>query len=248
MATDRTSKQLRADQGHGFPARPGTKRNARQGGGERVQRCLEILRLLTAGQEWPARRLSEMFEVTQRTIQRDMELLEHAGLVLRTNRQRPFRYRLAKEATLEQPRWSLAEVVSLLSLAGRVPDGSSDSDRANAFAAIAKLVRLQPAGAREPLAELVAILSAQPPALQSRLCGLPWLGQLVEALVDHRALRVWVQDALGSASREALVIVPSNAGVQSGQWVVSAYKVRGSELVTVELASVASVEFDVQEQ
>jgi predicted DNA-binding transcriptional regulator YafY len=236
MAMERIPKQLRADQGHGFTARPATQRKARPGGRERVQRCLEILRLLAAGQEWPAKRLSEVFDVTHRTIQRDMELLENAGLVLRTNRQRPFRYRLAKEATLEQPRWSVAEVVTLLSLAGRMSDGASDSERAAAFAAVAKLVRLQPAAAREPLDDVVTLVAAQQPHLQARLCGLPWLAQLIEALVDHRALKVWTRDNRGRLAAP-FVLVPSKIGVHSGQWFVSAYKVRGAELVTLELAA-----------
>lgn len=247
MAMERSFNQLRADQGHGLPARP-AKQAARQGGRERVQRCLEILRLLTAGQEWPAKRLSEVFEVTHRTIQRDMELLEKAGFVLRTNRQRPFRYRLAREAIWEQPQWSLADVVSLVSLAGRGSEGNSDAERAAAFATIGKLVRLQSADAREPLENLVAMLAAQPPLLQAKLCGLPWLGQLVEALVDHRALRICMRDDSGPVGREPFLLVPSKIGLQSGRWIVSGYKVHGSELMNVNLANIETVEFDVPKQ
>jgi predicted DNA-binding transcriptional regulator YafY len=248
MAMEQTPKQLRADDGHNFPARPAVKRKSRARGRDRVERCLEILRLLTAGQEWPAKRLSDAFDVTHRTIQRDMELLEQAGLVLRTCRQRPYRYRLAREATWERPQWSLAEIVALLSLAGRVPEGPSGCDRATAYAAIAKLIRLQPESTRQPLEELVSILAAQQPVLQERLCSLPWLGQLIEALIDHRPLRVRTRDHTHPADGEPPVLVPSAIGVRSGQWVISAYKVHGSELVSLDVASVTSLAFDVQEQ
>ena len=238
--------QFRADERHALPPRPAAKRRPQPGGRERVQRCLEILRLLTAGQQWPATRLSQAFDVSTRTIRRDMELLENAGFVLRTGRGRPVEYRLAREATREQPQWSLGEVVALLSLAGRMSDGVSESERAVAFTAVAKLVGLQPAAAGKPLTELLALLAAQAPAAGARLCGLPWLGRLIEALIDHRALRVRLHGESGPAGSEPLVIVPTAVGLQSGQWVISAYKVHGSELVTVEPASVASVEFDVQ--
>jgi DNA-binding transcriptional ArsR family regulator len=247
MAMERPSKQFRADERHSFPVRPAKTSKARQGGRQRVQRCLEILRLLTTGQEWPARRLSEAFDVTHRTIQRDMELLENAGLVVRTNRQRPHCYRLAKETTWERPQWSLDEFVALLSLAGRGFEGISAAARAAAMAAIARNVRLQAAAARQPLEELVATLAAQPPHLQAELCGLPWLGQLIAALVDHRALRVFLRDDSGSVGPEPHLLVADQLRVQLGQWIVSAYKVHGSELMTVTLESIASVEFDVDD-
>ena len=136
MARERPPTQIRTDQGHTFPSEPVTPSQPRQGGRERTQRCLEILRMLAAGQEWGARNLSETFEVTQRTIQRDMLLLENAGLVLRTGTPRRVAYRLAKEATFEHPQWTVAEVISLLALLGRMPEDAPDTERAMAFSAI----------------------------------------------------------------------------------------------------------------
>ena len=203
--------------------------------------------MLAAGQEWGARNLSETFEVTQRTIQRDMLLLENAGLVLRTGTPRRVAYRLAKEATFEHPQWTLAEVISLLALLGRMPEDAPDTERAMAFSAISKVAGTQPPSVRRLLETLIATLARQPPALQAQFCGLPYLSVLLQAIVGHRALRIWSRADAGSAVAEPLVLVPATIDAPSGQWVVAGYKVDGEALLTVELANVAGMEFDVGE-
>lgn len=243
MTARHHGKRVRTDASHTLPSQPpGVGRSPRTGR-DRLQRFLGIIRLLAGGQEWPAKRLSEAFEVTERTVLRDMKVLEEAGMATRPRPRGPGGYRLAGQLLWEHPQLSLVEAVTLLAVAGRAAGSilEPDTEQAIAWAAAVKVTALQPPDARQRLEELAHLLQSQAAAARIWLCSQSWLAVLVEALVNHRALRVSVS---GESVTEPLILVPKVIEAADGRWVLRAYEVGGTEIPVLDLQQVAQLEFD----
>jgi DNA-binding transcriptional ArsR family regulator len=243
MATERRSKQLRADVGHHPLRKPKAIAQPRKPQ-DRIQRFLKMIRLLAGGQELAARQLSAECDVTERTILRDMKVLEEAGLVIRPGSRHRSGYRLAPQAAWERPQLSLAEVLALLTLAERAAEDDA-GDPAIVQQAVLKLIRMQPYDVRIQLESLVLQFEGEDVAPRAWLCRQPWLPLLVQALVHHTPLRVWLKTQSDDPSAAPLVIVPAAIAAHDGAWLLCGYEVSGSDIM-VELEEVAMIEKDVQ--
>lgn len=240
MTTERQHQQLRTDRRHSFP---GNRSGGSSAARDRVERFVELIRLLADGREWPAKRLSAELEVTVRTIQRDMQLLEEKGLATRkTGRQGS--YRLIQETAWEGPRLSAREVIALLVLAA---GDESDTDDSVALEAVLKIISFQPQNVRDRLLEFTNLLSSQPAASRQWLCRQGWLATVLEGLAGTRPLKVWLTPLPGQAPAVPLEIVPTAFAMRSGQWILRSNRVSpaGGE-VTLELARVRRVEFEAK--
>lgn len=242
MATERRSKKLRADSAHRLGgARRAIDRPPKSH--DRIQRFLGMIRLLAGGQVWRARQLSAEFEVTERTILRDMKVLEDAGLVVRPGSRHRSGYRLARQAAWESPQMSLGELLAMVTLIGRAAVDDAD-ELAIVREAVLKLIRMQPDDVRTQLESLLTQFETQDITARAWLCRQTWLPRLVQALVHHTPLRVWL-----STPRETnaapLVIVPSAIAAHDGAWLLCGYEVSGSDIM-VALEEVAMIERDVQ--
>lgn len=237
---------LRADAGHSSLPRPAARQTP-----HRVQRFFEIVRMLVGGQEWSSRELAGWFEVSERTILRDMDTLVSAGMVVRGGG-RKSGYRLAEEAAWERPRLSLRQVVTLLVLAERGREQSSErvepSERDVARAAVAKLLLPLPTEMRKKLEQVQGLLAGCTAAQRGWLCSQVWLPTFLEAIAGHRALRIWLLENGDTPFGEHQVIIPDGLKLLDGRWVSPALQIGGSDLPLVELDRVAAVQFDVHEE
>ncbi|HUE70239.1 MAG TPA: HTH domain-containing protein [Pirellulaceae bacterium] len=237
MTTEPQYQQLRTDGRHPFPSKPSDGPSVPR---DRVERFVELIRLLADGREWPAKRLSAELQVTVRTIQRDMQLLEKKGLAARkTGRQGS--YRLIQETAWEGPRLSAREVIALLVMAA---GDELDKDDSVALEAVHKIISFQPQNMRDRLLEFTDLLRSQPAASRQWLCRQGWLATILEGLAGTRPLKVWLTPLPGQARAVPLEIVPTAFAMRSGQWILRSHRVSpaGGE-VTLELAQVAKVEF-----
>jgi predicted DNA-binding transcriptional regulator YafY len=117
---------------------------------ERLERCLKMLLLLQSGRSYNAEQLADAFEVSRRTIQRDLALLSRAGVplvfdeMLRT-------YKADRSFGLPSPRLTQSDLVLLILAMERHLETASPAARLAGEEAIAKLL----AGCPEPLREAV---------------------------------------------------------------------------------------------
>lgn len=237
---------LRADAGHSSLPKPAAGQTP-----HRVQRFFEIVRMLVGGQQWSSRELAAWFEVSERTIHRDMDTLSSAGMVVRISG-RKCDYRLAEEAAWERPRLSLHQVVTLLVLAERGSEQSSERgkppERDVARAAVAKLLLPLPAEMRKKLEQAQGLLAGGTAAQRGWLCSQIWFPTFLEAIAGHRALRIWLLDNADAAIPEHRVIIPDGLKLRDGRWVSSALQIGGSDWLMVELDRIAAVQFDIQDE
>lgn len=242
MAMEQRSKKLRADRGHPLLREPSAAPKSRKPH-DRVLRFLGLIRLLAGGQEWGARQLSQQFDVTERTIMRDMKLLEDAGLIIRPGSRSRTGYRLARQAAWDRPQLSLEEVLAVITLTGQAAENDAYEGVILQGAAL-KLVSMQPDDVRVQLESLLAQLSGQESSSRSWLCRQAWLPLLVQALVHHLPLRVSLVQEYESEPAKPLVVVPTCIEARAGGWLMWGYEVSGSD-THIALEKVVSMERDV---
>lgn len=236
---------LRADEAHPLASPPAMRRPLQRG-----ERLLEIVGLFISGQSWSAKELAECFDVTERTVLRDMQALEVAGLVARREKRRgKSGSRLALDAAWVSPRLSLREVTTLLAIAHRGMDfpsaGGAASELAVARAAIAKILLPLPEYKRGKLEQVQCMLDECDAAQRIWLCSQNWLPRLLEAIADHRSLRVWMRRDHGDVCVDFRIVIPDRLLIQDDKWIVPTFPVDGSTTYRVELDCVDDIQFDV---
>ncbi|HIE12869.1 MAG TPA: WYL domain-containing protein, partial [Desulfotomaculum sp.] len=151
---------------------------------KRVSRILALLQLITASPRRYSRRdLSARFEVSERMIQKDLEVIRH-GLRLPLGRTREGYY-FEKTPSLSPLQFNFAEALSLL-LAIQAARQVSGIGSPELSAALARLETLLPR-------EVVSLLrqAANPPALrEQRQHRQQMLMLLNQALIEGRKVRI----------------------------------------------------------
>lgn len=159
-------------------------------GRTQLARLLQLILALRAGRYPNARDLSEVCEVSRRTIYRDLETLELAGVPIRYVAERQG-YELAVGFAFEPPRLTEAEARALLILSRSQGSGNRFGLNREAKTGAWKMLHALTGEGRarvQALAEQVEV--------RADLVGAPAdrtsvYETILQALVDHRQIRLW---------------------------------------------------------
>jgi predicted DNA-binding transcriptional regulator YafY len=159
-----------------------------------LARLLQLIILLQTERCPNARRLSEICEVSRRTIYRDLAALADAGITVlyRPDRQG---YQLARSLFLQPPRMEEREALALLVLCRQGSLGDSLGLSYAANQAVDKLVQSLPEANRTRLMAAAEILGDATPR-----CGVPAdleavHEQLLAAVAERRQVRLWIRQS-----------------------------------------------------
>jgi predicted DNA-binding transcriptional regulator YafY len=163
---------------------------------DRLYAIVEELRAVAPSRR-SARELAERHEVSIRTIERDIDALQQAGVPIYADVGRRGGYAIDRSMTLPPLNFTPAEAVAIAATLSRA--GGSPLDRA-ARSALRKIVSAMPArdsGAARELAERVRFLV--PPGQPAPAPPVPAI--IEECLVTRRVLRLVYEDKRGGLTR-----------------------------------------------
>ncbi|HEV2780718.1 MAG TPA: WYL domain-containing protein [Actinophytocola sp.] len=159
---------------------------------DRLYAIVEELRAVAPGRR-SARQLAERHEVSVRTIERDIDALQQAGVPIYADVGRRGGYAIDRSMTLPPLNFTPAEAVAVAVALGRA--GGSPFDRA-ARSALRKIVQAMPARDGAAARELAERVRAIVPAGDTRAAPVPAIVE--EALVTRRVLRLTYRDKTGA--------------------------------------------------
>jgi predicted DNA-binding transcriptional regulator YafY len=165
---------------------------------DRLYALVEELRAV-APRARGARRLAEHFEVSTRTIQRDLAALQQAGVPIWATPGPGGGYTLDPKATLPPLNFSPSEAAAIalaLAASGPIPFGDA------ARAALRKVTAAMSTASR---ADTHALLDRIRLLQRDGLATTPALRVVERALLDHRVVRLDYQDKHGSVTHGRLV-------------------------------------------
>lgn len=119
----------------------------------RVHRLLKVLTLIQAGGGWNAARLAEACGTTERTIYRDLNMLEGAGIPYFFDDETRT-YRIRRDFFMPPVELTLEEALALICLTDRIADGEQIPFMKPASRAVAKLRGRLPATIRDALEQV----------------------------------------------------------------------------------------------
>lgn len=240
MTTEQRIRKIRSDRAHlprGKPRSPGAARR------DRAERIVALFRLLADGRQWPAKDLSAALQVTVRTIQRDMQLLQAEGLA-RRQCGRFGGYQLVQVSTRQPPRLTPREMVDLLllTLSSEPRDGGS-----RARDTVLRLIAQQPVNFSKPLLRVAHLMRSHDASAAQPWRREEWLGVLLEGLVETRPLKVWIGPSASELPAAPLEIVPCAIELRDDVWILQAHPISTVVAeVVLNLAQVAAVQFASQ--
>ncbi|MBW8484820.1 helix-turn-helix transcriptional regulator [Actinomadura parmotrematis] len=161
---------------------------------DRLYALVEELRAC-APRRLSARELAARYEVSVRTIERDVSALQQAGVPIYADVGRNGGYTLDKSRTLPPLNFTPAEAVAVAIALGRA--GGSPYARA-ARTGLHKIVAAMPAADSAAARELAGRIHFLPSAEPERAGGVPAV--LEQAMVERRVVRLRYVDAAGAAT------------------------------------------------
>ncbi|MBI3685890.1 MAG: YafY family transcriptional regulator [Actinobacteria bacterium] len=189
---------------------------------DRLYAIVEELRAVSPrprSASWLARR----FEVSPRTIERDIAALQQAGAPVYAEPGRLGGYAVHRHATLPPRHVTPAEVTALAVALTEFRGPFA----AEARAALTKLVGTMPAGQADAARELIGrvrLLSREP------VPATPWLPVVEAAVVQRRAVRLSYLDKHGEASQRE--VEPGSLVGSAGNWYLVGWcRLRGAARV-----------------
>lgn len=184
---------------------------------KRLARVLKVAGLLTSQpRQWKRASLATLFEVSERAIDRDLEMLRGLGYeITRT----ASGYAFARAPALPPLTLTLPEVLALTLAAGLARD-RGDIDTASMGAALAQLEALMPAATRPLIRrELLANVTTARSTEQRRAA----LELVQRAWLERRRLRIEYATAMRGGEVTERVIEPYSVQPYERSWMVTAY-------------------------
>lgn len=158
--------------------------------GDRLKRLLKLVGVLQSGRAYHARELAEICEISQRTVFRDLGVLQDAGVQV-TNVPERGGYSISGNAALPPTDFTLEETLSLLLLAHAFGDGESGIPFLRpARTAAVKLLGTLPTRMRDYVGELTQTFDVRLEAPARLQDGDRWHQLLTAALRDRRQVRL----------------------------------------------------------
>lgn len=170
---------------------------------ERVTRLLRLIALLQSRTPWSASGLARELGVSRRTVFRDLNTLEEAGVPCHFEGGRG--YRLGRGAQLPPVSLSAPEVLGLMQLAKQAGGHRSKPMHAAALSALYKLISTAPESIRETCAEMMANVSIHPDAKVDGDTESVHYHTLHSAILQQRALRIVYRSPAEDADLETVL-------------------------------------------
>ncbi len=161
---------------------------------DRLYALVEDLRAVAPGRR-TARELAGRYEVSVRTIERDISALQQSGVPIYADVGRTGGYTLDKRMSLPPLNFSPAEVVAMGVALRRMRGTPFDAAGAGALAKIVAALSDASAGAARALAERVRVVEAVAEP-DSGACA----GVVNEAIVERRVIRMSYADRFGAVT------------------------------------------------
>lgn len=204
-------------------------------------RALQLLSTLQTGRRWGAAELAERFEITERTVRRDVDRLRDLGYPVDATTGSAGGYRLAAGAHLPPLVFdddeAVAVVVGLRAAAGAAISGIEDTS----VQALAKVERALPDRLRRRVAALDdSVVSLQRPHGDGRVVDPETLGVLASACRSDEEVRFDYEARTGHDSRR---LVEPHQLLSAGRlWYLIAWDLRRSDWRTFRLDRVSDVQ------
>lgn len=177
---------------------------------DRLYAIVEELRAV-APRRRSARELAERFEVSVRTIERDIGALQQSGVPIYADIGRKGGYTLDKDMSLPPLNFTPAEAVAVAVALGKTRGTPFDPSGESALRKIVAAMSEREASAARALAKRIRLLE---PA-DSPASGGSRITQVIEhAMTAHRVLRIAYQDAKGSGTERELEPIVVMGGAQ----------------------------------
>jgi biotin operon repressor len=209
----------------------------------RMQRALQILRLLQAGQTWSAQELAEQYHCSTRTIFRDLQLLRDCGIPIESPRGEKG-FRLAHDFFWQPERPTLDEMIALV-VGARMAGEAMPKDMAKSLeSAMAKLVGSHRPADRQRLTELKMRIDSPHLVPQPALPEAAYLAQLLEHIVAQRIVRLFVAAQPPDEPARIMEMVPVRLHYAGGEWwLLLAEGADAAPEESIPLARIERIEF-----
>lgn len=201
----------------------------------RIERLTAILLLLQA-QPYTAQEIADQFEVSRRTILRDVQALSEMGVPVIAREGAGGGYALPADYTLAPLALSSREAfLLLLALSSIERPGQMLFHRERASLE-AKLRALLPRAGMERLQQMLEKVNIE---VAEHGGPAPLLDELVEAVEKRRWLKIFYRSAGNSATRH---ILPVHVQLKNGFWYCEAFNLEKEEYRTYRVDRIQSIE------
>ena len=208
----------------------------------RTQRALQILQLLQAGQIWSTGELAQTFNISTRTVFRDLQLLRDCGIPVQSPAGERGGHQLAHDFFWKPVRPTQDELTALV-VGSRLAAEALPQPMARLFeAAVQKVISCESPVRRQRLAE--ASLRIDPPhgtaTSSGQLPDLTFMPRLLESLVDQLPIEITLQGQLDKPLTP-LKMIPQRLDFIEGHWVLVGNRIDSEESDRLPISSIAEV-------
>jgi proteasome accessory factor B len=184
-----------------------------------LARLVQLLLMLQEGRGFNARDLAKRCEVSSRTIYRDLDTLEQAGVPIRYLPERQG-YQLAPSFTFDGAALSEEEAIGLALLAHSGAHGGNFTSLRQARRGIVKLALSLPAEAREHVLALAEVVGdgkdvPEPDSERSDVHD-----AVLDGIRNRLQLRIWYYERRGSADVDVTKFSPYRLVSEFGLWML----------------------------
>ena len=186
---------------------------------ERIQRLLHLVELLQSGRHYNSAQLSELCQVSRRTIFRDLRILEDSGLSIRVDARKQG-YTLSPTIFLPPAELTLQETISLMLLCHELGDRQSGLPFQHpARSAGLKLLSNLPRHLRDYVGEVTESMAVRPDPRNPLEDSHSVYELLLESLVERRKVRIRY-DSLFEEKKISTLLSPYRVFFHRRSWYV----------------------------
>ena len=209
---------------------------------QRIRRIIRIMQLLQSGRPVGVDRLIEEFGVSRRTVFRDLNLLESAGIPCAFDR-KTNSYSLQRNAVLPPVLLTLEEGLALMLLTRATLGARMLPDQKAAVAAAVKIESALPAAVRGHCGELLKGVDVRwwPMSETGHLADI--LTVIQQCVIEHRCLNM-TYDSFKDGARITVTLRPYRLAFIRRGWYVIGYAERFGEVRTFKVERIDRIRED----
>ncbi len=210
----------------------------------RIYRLLRVVTLLQSERGYTARELAQELQVSRRTVFRDLNALEMAKI--------PYYYdpelggfRISRHFFMQPVNLTLPEALALLTLAGKLKNGSDIPLLAQAGQAAAKLESVLPDAIREHVGSVIDTLSLRLGPMARHDGADKFFNMLSDAIVRKRLCRI-EYDSFHEGKAIKVSVHPLRQVFVQRAWYLLAWSVSDRAIRTYKLVRIRSLDVTVR--
>lgn len=181
----------------------------------KIDRLLSIVMLLLERKKMSAPALAELFEVNLRTIYRDIDSINQAGIPIVTHRGANGGFSIMEQYKIEKKLFSVSDITALLMGLGSIHSTMSNEELLHTMAKIKGLI--PPEQAKDIEAKSNQLLIDHTP-WHSNVFTKSTVDRLQSAIRDHHRIQFSYMDRLGNQTQR--IIEPYRMVLKNSQWYV----------------------------